>query len=121
MPYKDKTIARAKKRGYAQTYYQRNSTASIARSASRRALLRTAWAAYKKSKSCKKCGASHPAIIDFHHIIRVNKKSVRGLIDNNNLHGAIREAEEKCIPLCANCHRILHWNENKKKARRKKV
>jgi predicted HNH restriction endonuclease len=25
------------------------------------------------------------------------------------------EETKKCIPLCANCHRILHWEEAKQK------
>ena len=34
----------------------------------------------------------------------------------------IKEAEEKCIPLCSNCHRILHWDLTRKamSKRRKK-
>ena len=32
------------------------------------------------------------------------------------------EEVNKCIPLCANCHRILHWNEEviKKQKRKQK-
>jgi predicted HNH restriction endonuclease len=30
------------------------------------------------------------------------------------------EEIQKCIPLCANCHRILHWEEMQK-AKRKRL
>jgi predicted HNH restriction endonuclease len=61
-------------------------------------------------------------VIDFHHVIRHNKRSVNDLIlKQNNLKEAIKEAEEKCIPLCANCHRILHFEERRViRVRRKK-
>lgn len=87
------------------------------------------WEAYRAGKVCAHCGFSHPAVIDFHHVIRENKQSVNDLATKrSNVSAAIREAEEKCIPLCSNCHRILHWQERrrirvgrKKKSRRKKA
>ena len=90
---------------------------------------RNRWEAYRADKACAHCGFSHPAVIDFHHVIRQNKQSVNDLaVKHGKVSAAIREAEEKCIPLCANCHRILHWQERrrirskrKKKARRKKA
>ena len=80
------------------------------------------WDTYRAKHSCAHCGFSHPAVIDFHHVIRENKRSVNDLVTrHSNVDEAIREAEEKCIPLCANCHRILHWQERRHiKARRKK-
>jgi predicted HNH restriction endonuclease len=43
------------------------------------------------------------------------------ILKQNTLKEAIKEAEEKCIPLCANCHRILHFEERRViRVRRKK-
>ena len=58
------------------------------------------------------CGASHPAIIDFHHIDRAdpNKQKVHKLVCSGRFAAAYREIE-KCMVLCANCHRILHYEE----------
>jgi predicted HNH restriction endonuclease len=33
------------------------------------------------------------------------------LTSNGQYRTARKEAEERCVPLCANCHRILHWDE----------
>ena len=38
----------------------------------------------------------------------------------SNLRLAIKEATENCIPLCSNCHRILHWEERETYKREKK-
>jgi predicted HNH restriction endonuclease len=115
MPYKDKDIARVKQPDYSREHYRKNATKYIKRAAAQKRALRQAWVAYKAGKACKKCKVSHPAVIDFHHVIRKNKRSINSLLRNNNLPAAIREAESKCIPLCSNCHRILHWREHKKR------
>lgn len=58
------------------------------------------------------CGFSHPAVIDFHHVVRdKTSKKVNRLVANGGFKQAIEEATTKCVPLCSNCHRILHWDE----------
>lgn len=69
------------------------------------------WLEFKAKQVCVHCGASHPAIIDFHHVLRTSPKKVHKLAANGAYKQAVKEAEEKCISLCSNCHRILHWNE----------
>jgi hypothetical protein len=69
---------------------------------------------YRVSKGCKNCGEKHPACLDFHHINR-NKHAANfsGLV--NLGYGKARLIKEisKCDVLCSNCHRKLHWEENK--------
>ena len=49
--------------------------------------------------------------MDFHHINPEDKEySVSDLISNKMFTKAYKEIK-KCIVLCANCHRIHHWNE----------
>jgi predicted HNH restriction endonuclease len=43
--------------------------------------------------------------------LRKNVKKVHKLAANGAYKQAVKEAEDKCIALCSNCHRILHWNE----------
>jgi hypothetical protein len=114
MPLKDKELARERQKEYSRRWYLKNQKDQIQKSKSRKKLKRKEWEAYKAKQKCSHCGFSHPAVIDFHHIIRRNKKSVNKLAAvKNNIPEAIREAETKCIPLCSNCHRILHWKEHK--------
>ena len=59
---------------------------------------------------CERCGENHPAVLDFHHrnsdekeftVANFGCKSIKKL-----------EVEiDKCIVLCSNCHRKLHWEE----------
>jgi ferredoxin len=93
------------------SWYQRNREQHMAATARNKERYRQMWIAYKSTKECVHCGASHPAIIDFHHVLRKNTKKVHKLAANGAYKQAVKEAEDKCIALCSNCHRILHWNE----------
>ncbi len=65
----------------------------------------------KKDISCQKCGIKHIAVIDFHHLDSKTKdKGISYLVSINNKK-RLEEEIKKCIPLCSNCHRILHWEE----------
>ena len=120
MVIKNAALRKAKQRHYSRTWYQRNRQARIQKSRDQKEKVRTLWTEYKMTKRCSHCGVQHPAVLDFHHVIRENKQSVNELITRGRLQEAIREAEEKCIPLCSNCHRILHWEENKKRAKKRR-
>lgn len=98
-----------------QEYYQKNKESFLARAAKSKAKAKERWWEFKKSLACVRCGESHPATLDFHHVIKENKKSVRGLIVNGAYRAAMREISEKCIVLCSNCHRREHYNERVKK------
>jgi predicted HNH restriction endonuclease len=66
------------------------------------------------SLECSKCGFKHPAAIDFHHLDPSEKEGeVNKLAGSGCFKKAYAEIE-KCIPLCSNCHRILHWDESRK-------
>jgi predicted HNH restriction endonuclease len=115
MPLQDKDLAKVRQKTYSRTWYLKNRKVQIAKNKKLRKAKRKEWEAYKAGKKCAHCGFSHPAVIDFHHVIRKNKQSVNKLAAvRNNIPAAIKEAETKCIPLCSNCHRILHWKEHRR-------
>lgn len=66
---------------------------------------------YKKQQTCTDCGNQDFRVLEFHHLkdkdFNLGDKSGKG-------YSIVRLQEEldKCIPLCANCHRIRHYNEN---------
>ena len=113
MPYKDKALKKEKDSLYKKAYYQRNKEAVQARVAKNKKAARDKWIEFKASQVCSHCGATHPAIIDFHHVVRDGTQESVNRMAADNRWAAIYEEVKKCIPLCSNCHRILHWNESR--------
>jgi len=101
-----------KQRVAARKHYANNKKKVIAKVQAYKAKKREEWWEYKKNLSCTRCGAAHPAIIDFHHVDRndPNKQKVHQLVQSGRYHAAHEEIK-KCLILCANCHRIHHWEE----------
>jgi hypothetical protein len=102
---------------YGRAHYQKNKERCIERNRILQEKYKEQWHSYKASLSCAHCGASHPAIIDFHHVNPndPDKQHVNNLIKNRRYAAAYKEIETKCIVLCANCHRIHHYEEHRNK------
>lgn len=63
----------------------------------------------KDKLKCEKCGENHIATLDFHHLDPLQKdKSVTKFIYSPK---KLEQEINKCIVLCSNCHRKLHWKE----------
>lgn len=68
---------------------------------------------YKGGK-CQHCdGVFHPAALDFHHVDPYTKDVEPGLMMGYRDEKLFAELD-KCILLCANCHRIHHFKETEK-------
>ena len=120
MPYKDPEVKKSKGAAYKKRHYEANKAAYITKSKNNRAKRKKDWDAFKASQKCSHCGVQHPALIDFHHVIRDgDKQSVNKLVADGRFTRAMEEIK-KCIPLCANCHRMLHWEEAQTKKRKRK-
>ena len=66
----------------------------------------------KSSLCCARCGFSHPAAIQFHHRNpREKDMEIYTAVRKGWGKERILRELEKCEPLCANCHFILHWEE----------
>jgi len=115
MPYKDPSVKKTKHKAYSAKYYEDNKPKILAKTKRLRSAERAAWLAYKTTLSCSHCGFSHPAAIDFHHLPGTKEHSVNSLVKSGKYAKAYKEAA-KCVILCANCHRIHHFNEKGAKA-----
>jgi predicted HNH restriction endonuclease len=112
MPYKDPAVRKEKHKAYAKAYYEKNKDEVISKSRARRKVLTAEFAEFKATKSCTKCGESHPATLDFHHVeYHPSNKKVHKLVQDGHWWKRIQEEIDKCIVLCANCHRIHHHEE----------
>ena len=121
MPYKDPAKREAMAKVYKARWYQKNKLVTKARTRANKKKQKVVWDAFKASQACSHCGTTHPSgvIIDFHHVDRTDKQSVHFLVKNYRFAAAMEEIK-KCIPLCSNCHRILHWEERETHKREKK-
>ena len=123
MTHTDQKTKAEKQKGYARAYYERNKEAVKATSKLNAKTYKNKWKSFKATLSCVQCGQNHVATLDFHHVDSTTKEvSVNRLIKNRAYKKAMEEVE-KCIVLCANCHRIHHHDEylaakNKKKKKK---
>lgn len=68
---------------------------------------------YKEKKGCNKCGISDPRVLEFHH--KNDKKfAIAEIVRMKYGKKRLEEEVKKCDVLCANCHRILHFEERGK-------
>jgi predicted HNH restriction endonuclease len=111
MPYKDPQVRKEKQKEYSRKYYEKNKEKAIAANQVVRARGKEKWDLYKGSLKCARCPEKHIATLDFHHINPTEKEyNVSKLVANRMYTKAYKEIK-KCIVLCANCHRKLHYNE----------
>lgn len=117
MPRKDRT----KQNEYQRAWYARNKEKAKAQVSANKHKYRDKWREYKATLICINCGFSHPAALDFHHVIKSpTNRSVNQLL-RKDAYKAAHEEIKKCVVLCANCHRVHHHDEwLQKKAKRAK-
>ena len=67
----------------------------------------------KSQYTCAKCGDSRGYVLDFHHIDPDKKEqTVARMTSNNYQLNKVYNEIQKCIVLCANCHREFHYLNN---------
>lgn len=108
MPYKDKD-----KQKQAQHEHFVKNRGKYTESNQRKRDRSRAWLLeYKSRLECAVCGESHPATLDFHHKDRSDKEySISKMASDGYMPSSVLAEIEKCIVLCSNCHRKLHYSE----------
>jgi len=112
MPYKDLEVRKAKHAEYSAAYYAKNKKKVLAAVKLQRAIGKARWDAFKSTLKCTKCEQNHPAALDFHHTNPAEKENLVSKLVSTGCFAAAMEEVQKCIVLCANCHRIHHYEEN---------
>ncbi len=114
MPYKTKEEQSV---GFKKWYEKNKHKASYkqkqARAKRKRELeIREWYQDLKKGYSCIRCGISDFRVLDFHHRDPEEKDvEVSNMARLRYSKKRILAEIEKCDCLCANCHRIVHWEE----------
>jgi len=94
-----------------KAHYRKNKVHYFKKNNERKLRVR-AWFKELRAKSeCYFCGKNHPAILDWHHTDPSTKLYSISEMTKGYTESTILKEMAKCIVLCSNCHRILHYNE----------
>jgi hypothetical protein len=96
-------------REYNKEHYRNNKKYYITKASKPKKELREWLKNYKVVRGCKRCGETHPACLQFHHIDPEKKEFT--ISSSKSLTSMKRLLAEivKCEVLCANCHFKEHW------------
>ena len=112
MPYRDKERRMEYQREYQRGWYQLHKEKLAARREQDKLDILNWFRKYKSTLHCGDCGISHPAVLQFHHRNKAEKKmAVSALVSRASSLKQITNEIKKCDVLCANCHAKLHWRE----------
>jgi hypothetical protein len=90
-------------------HYERNKDRYIVRQQTRRANRRFWFSKLLDSLSCQLCPEDAKECLDFHHIDPTEKEDdVSNLLSSFRAMSRVIKEIEKCVCLCANCHRKVH-------------
>lgn len=111
MPSKDTEKIRASRR----KWYSKNKQKALEAVLKRKAEIKVWFEDLKSSLFCSVCGENHPAVLDFHHLDPEQKDiEVANALNRGWSKFKIQKEIDKCIVLCSNCHRKLHYEERQK-------
>ena len=63
---------------------------------------------YKRKQGCQRCSESDPLYLQFHHV-EDKRATIAAMITDSYPEADVRAEVQKCIVLCANCHRKEHY------------
>ena len=99
---------------YSREHYLKHKEKYIESSKRTRLKTREWYEDFMKDKSCFKCGISDIEVLEWHHVNPDNKiKEVSHLMHKKGRVTILKEIS-KCICVCANCHRKIHYHERGK-------
>ena len=93
---------------YAAKHYADNKDKYAEKSRLARQRKREWYMGIMNDKSCIKCGEDDPIVLDWHHTDPSTKEASVSWLLQNRSKQAILEEIDKCVCLCANCHRREH-------------
>lgn len=97
---------------YQRQWHQKNRTKRLAIEKERRKEMAEWFADFKSTLSCTRCPEKHIATLDFHHLDPTEKEAgITKLVHGKSSKERILSEMAKCIVLCSNCHRKLHYDE----------
>ena len=102
------TFCKQCNKAYLKKYYADDKQAQFDRNSRYKQKLRKAFQQYKAKQQCVFCGEKTPCCLDFHHIDPSQKDFTISNAIDTKAKDILWQEVEKCIVVCANCHRKLH-------------
>jgi hypothetical protein len=102
------TVCGVCQREYKKKHYYENKPAHYARNIKTRIEIKKIYDEVKDNAVCIICGENERCCIDFHHLDPSKKEFNVGRLTTYGSKIKLINEFEKCVPLCANCHRKLH-------------
>ncbi len=105
MPHKDPEERRA----YKRAWYRKNTKKVYGEVRARKKKLKHKFDLWREEQGCKRCGYNkYYGALELHHLAKSEEPSVAILVNHGYGWKKIMKEAEKCILLCANCHREVH-------------
>ncbi len=105
---------------YQRDWYQKNKERLHLKQQKKRDKKRKYVNDYKKEQACNECGKNDIRCLDFHHLDR-KSRTISEIVRKTYSLVYLIEEMKKCIVLCSNCHRILHYEERKENINKKNI
>lgn len=96
---------------YRKLHYENNKVKYIKKAKKHRAKVSNWFDNYKQNLKCQKCEEKRWWVLDFHHTDPSEKEFNIGNLKNSGSKSMLEKEIKKCIVLCSNCHRDLHYQE----------
>lgn len=101
MAWKDKE----KQRVYQREWYKNNSEKQKKHTMNHQRKIKLWFRTYKNTIQCSRCDENDTRCIDFHHYKDKKLFNISYMVNKGYSINTILKEINKCIPLCANCHR----------------
>ena len=103
------TKNKEKRLAYKKEYYAKNKERLIEYQNKRYKKLSDALQSWKSTLVCSRCGENDSACIDFHHVNPEHKDDGVVHLATQSKQAIVKELK-KCVAVCANCHRKIHFH-----------
>lgn len=107
MPYKNKVL---QKRAQSEHYFKNKDRVRLRNRARRIERKEWFYETVMKGAKCAKCSERDPACLEFHHKDPKEKEGeISKMLNEFRSKESILCEIKKCVVLCANCHRKVHY------------
>lgn len=101
------SICKPCKRKESAKWYAKNKGRQVANARRNAARYQKQYESWKDTLSCQLCGESFSKCLEFHHLNREKDFNVSDY--RNRSIRQLKEELSKCVVLCSNCHRKVHY------------